>query len=80
MMQIRASMHNSARRPARVVRTGNDAVQAGKVLYVGISDPPAWIVALLPMAESLGFGARATGQLRDNLAATGPWVFGAASV
>jgi aryl-alcohol dehydrogenase-like predicted oxidoreductase len=39
-----------------VVRTLDDAVSAGKVLYVGVSDTPAWVVArAVTMAELRGW-------------------------
>jgi len=39
-----------------VVRTLDDAVRAGKVLYVGVSDTPAWVVArAVTMAELRGW-------------------------
>jgi aryl-alcohol dehydrogenase-like predicted oxidoreductase len=41
-----------------VVRGLDDLVRAGKVLYVGVSDPPAWVVArAVTMAELRGWSA-----------------------
>src|SRR6266702_7504700 len=47
------------------MRALDDEVRAGKVLYAGISDTPAWLIAeLLPMAESTGMTVAAWSRWR----------------
>jgi aryl-alcohol dehydrogenase-like predicted oxidoreductase len=50
------------------MRALDDAVQAGKILYAGISDAPAWVVARAnTLAEWRGWSAFAGLQVRYNL-------------
>ena len=56
-----------------VMRAFDDMVRAGKVLYVGISDTPAWVVArMLTMAEIRGWTRPAAIQIEHSLVARTP--------
>lgn len=56
-----------------ILRAFDDLVRAGKVLYVGISDSPAWVIAqMVTMAELRGWSRPVAIQLPYNLAGRSP--------
>lgn len=56
-----------------ILRGFDDLVRAGKVLYVGISDSPAWVIAqMVTMAELRGWSRPVAIQLPYNLAGRSP--------
>ena len=56
-----------------ILRGFDDLVRAGKVLYVGISDSPAWVIAqMVTMAEWRGWSRPVAIQLPYNLAGRSP--------
>ena len=57
-----------------VMRALDDMVRAGKVLYIGISDTPAWIVSQAnTLADSRGWAPFVALQLRYSLIKREPW-------
>jgi aryl-alcohol dehydrogenase-like predicted oxidoreductase len=55
-----------------VLRTANDLVSAGKVLYFAISDTPAWIIShAIAVAERYGWPTPVAVQLPYNVASRG---------
>ena len=54
--------------PEEVLRGLDDLVRAGKVLYIGISDTPAWVISrLVTMADLRGWTRFAAAQLKYSL-------------